>query len=93
MAAYVVACLCSYCEYSMEGREYSQAYGVFISGVYSCAGSCRALGLVLSCMGYEWTHVNANQYTHQWLELEIDGIQGFADGQIGMAGYGEYPFL
>lgn len=90
-AAAAVAQYCQRCRYTTEGSDYSQAYGVFIKGEYSCAGATRALGMVLECMGYQWQHVNENQWTHQWCSLIMDGQQGFADGQVGWAGYGEHP--
>ena len=92
-AAQAVAEYCDQATYTTEGEDYSQAYGVFIKGEYSCAGATRALGLVLDCMGYDWEHVNENQWTHQWCKVTMDGQVGWADGQIGMADYGEYPFL
>ncbi len=91
-AAQIVADYSSRATYTMEGKDYATAYGVFIKGEYSCAGSTRALGMLLECMGYSWKHVNENQYTHQWVEVTMDGQKGWADGQIGMAGYGEFPF-
>lgn len=91
-AAQIVAYYSSKATYTMEGSDYATAYGVFIKGEYSCAGSTRALGMLLECMGYSWKHVNENQYTHQWVELTMDGQKGWADGQIGWAGYGEYPY-
>lgn len=91
-AAMIVADYSSRATYTMEGDDYDTAYGVFIKGEYSCAGSTRALGMLLECMGYSWTHVNEHQYTHQWVELEMDGQKGWADGQIGFVGYGDYPF-
>lgn len=75
-----------------SGNYYNQAYGVFILHQASCAGCCRALGLVLSCMGYQWTHVNANQWTHQWVTVTVNGETIWADGQIGWSGTGDYPF-
>lgn len=72
-------------------NHYSEAYGVFIKRESSCAGCCRALGLVLSCMGYQWTHVNENQWTHQWIEMTIDGEKFWADGQVGWSGFGSHP--
>lgn len=74
-----------------KGSYYSSAYGVFVKRESSCAGCCRALGLVLSCMGYQWSHVNENQWTHQWISLTIDGQPVWADGQIGWVGIGEHP--
>ena len=92
-AAQAVSAYCSKATYTTEGSDYSQAYGVFIKGEYSCAGATRALGMVLECMGYKWEHVNPNQWTHQWCKMTMDGQAGWADGQIGMAGYGEHPFV
>ena len=90
-AAYIVSCYCAEAVYTTEGENYYEAYGVFISKEFSCAGATRALGMVLSCMGYEWEHVNENQWTHQWCRLKMDGQIGWADGQIGYAGYGPHP--
>lgn len=94
-AAQAVESYARKCRYTMEGDYYASAYGVFIKGEYSCAGSARALGMVLECMGYSWTHVNENGYTHQWVELTMDGQHGWADGfaYVGQAGYGSYPFM
>ena len=77
--------------YTSADPDYRTAYGVFVKGVYTCAGATRALGMVLSEMGYSWTHANANQYTHQWVILNMDGQVGYADGQVGWAGYGAHP--
>lgn len=74
-----------------SGPYYSSAYGVFIAKESSCAGCTRALGMVLTCMGYQWTHVNENQWTHQWCRVVMDGQTGYADGQVGWAGYGPHP--
>ena len=90
-ASVAVADFCSRCTYTMEGKDYREAYGVFVKGEFSCAGATRALGMVLECMGYEWEHANPNQYTHQWCIVEIDGQAGWADGQTGYAGYGVHP--
>lgn len=90
-AAVVVSRYCNDAQYTMSGKDYATAYGVFVKGEYSCAGSTRALGMVLEYMGYRWEHVNPNQYTHQWCKLTMDGKQGFADGMAGFAGYGQHP--
>lgn len=74
-----------------SGNYYHTAYGVFVKRESSCAGCCRALGLVLSCMGYQWTHMNENQWTHQWITVDIGGETIWADGQVGWTGYGEHP--
>ena len=45
-------------------KYYRSPYGVFVAGVYTCAGSTRALGRVLDYMGYSWQHVNENKWVH-----------------------------
>lgn len=70
-------------------KYYRSPYGVFVAGVYTCAGTTRALGRVLDYMGYEWQHTNENQNKHQWCILTMDGQTGYADGMGGYAGYGE----
>lgn len=92
-ATVAVAGYCSRGTYTSEVSDYNTAYGVFCKGVNTCAGATRALGLVLECMGYSWTHKNPNQWTHQWCELTMDGQTGWADGMGGLADYGEYPFM
>ena len=78
--------------YTTSGKYYSRAYGVFVYGEYSCAGSARAMGMVLEEMGFSWTHANPNLRTHQWCELKMDGKKGWADPAIpGVADYGAYP--
>ena len=54
--------------------------GVFVAGVYTCAGTTRALGRVLDYMGYSWQHVNENKWSHQWCIVTMDGQAGYADG-------------
>ncbi len=91
-AAGIVAFICANDTYTTEGSYYNKPEGVFIRREYSCAGATRALGLVLNYMGYSWTHINENQWTHQWCELMMDGQKGYADGMGGFAGYGAYPY-
>ena len=71
---------------------YNQPFGTLITGYSSCAGSTRALGLVLEYMGFEWYHVNENQWDHQWCVVyDVDGQTAFADGSwVGVAGYGSW---
>ncbi len=92
-AAQIVAGYCAAATYTTEDPDYRTAYGVFCKGVYTCAGSTRALGMVLECMGFSWSHANANQWTHQWCIVTLDGQTGYADGMAGLAGYGEFPYL
>ena len=48
--------------------------------------------MILEELGYTWTHVNENQWKHQWVKVTMDGQVGWADGMLGAAGYGEYPY-
>lgn len=91
LAAAYVAGYSQSCVYSSEDKDYRTAYGVFCKGVYTCSGSTRAMGLVLECMGFQWSHANENQNTHQWCILTMDGQKGYADGQVGLVGYGDHP--
>ena len=70
---------------------YNQPFGTLITGYSSCAGSTRALGLILEYMGFEWYHANEGQWDHQWcIVYDVDGKTAFADGSwIGLAGYGD----
>lgn len=76
-----------------ENKYYRSPYGVFVSGNFTCAGLVRALGRVLDYMGYEWQHINENQWKHQWIEMNIDGKHGYVDPSVwpsGNMGLGKY---
>lgn len=89
-AASYVSDYCSLCEYGADETNYYRSpYGVFVAGVYTCAGSTRALGRVLDYMGYTWQHANENQNSHQWCIVTMDGQLGWADGMAGAAGFGD----
>lgn len=78
-------------EYTSDHPDYRTAYGLFVSGKITCAGNVRGLGLILECMGFQWEHINENQWTHQWCKVHnVDGMTAFADGSFyyGVAGYG-----
>ena len=83
-----------YCNYdsTYSNPYYRSPYGVFCAGIATCSGTTRAMGRVLDYMGYSWTHVNENQYTHQWNEFYINGQKCWADGMMGFAGIGDYPY-
>lgn len=92
-AAQLVNSYCAKGTYTSSDPDYRTAYGLFCKGVYTCAGTTRAMGLVLDCMGFSWQHMNPNQWTHQWCALTMDGQPGWADGMGGIADYGDYPLL
>lgn len=90
MAAYYISLFSSRDYYSMKAPYYNKAYGVFINGKCSCAGTADAMQMVLKKMGFKAKHVHKNQFTHQWCTLKMDGKKGYADGQAGFANYGGY---
>lgn len=79
--------------YTDKDPDYATPYGVFVKGVYTCAGSTRALGMILDYLGFDWKHINENKYMHQWCELYIDGKKVYADGQANLVGYGDHPYV
>ena len=81
-AADYIAAFADRAKYTMKGSEYYTPYGVFYAKRYSCAGTTRALGAVLTQLKIKWTHVNANKYTHQWCKVRMDGKWGWADSDI-----------
>ena len=93
-AAEIVTAYGAKCRYGNdENKYYRSPYGVFISGNMTCAGMVRATGRVLDFMGYEYVHVNENEWSHQWITLYMDGKQGYIDPSVfpgGLAGYGKY---
>lgn len=90
LAAYYVYCFNFLDGYSMKKPYFNKAYGVFINGYASCAGTADATLMVLHYLGMKGKHVHRNQYRHQWVELKLDGKKGWADGQVGAAGYGKW---
>lgn len=71
---------------------YNQPFGTLVTFYSSCAGSTRAMGLILEYMGFEWYHMGESQWNHQWcIVYDVDGQTAFADGSVlGMAGYGTW---
>lgn len=91
-AAAYVSNLCNYTPYTSEDPDYRTPYGILVCKAYTCAGTTRAVGLILDQLGIAWVHANENQWTHQWnIITDMDGLGvGWADGMIGLADYGEY---
>ena len=62
MVSYATGIVQAYCDlgtYTTEGKIYRTAYGVFIGHEYSCAGSTRALGLVIDYLDQLCQDANA----------------------------------
>lgn len=84
--------------YAMDGftssyhEDCRTAYGPLVAGYSNCVGTTKALGLVLEYMGYSWSHVNQNEWTHQWCEVYgVDGQTAYADASYNKSGYGQRP--
>lgn len=93
LAAQIIADYCDAAVYTNKVSGYNRAYGPLCKGVYTCAGSTRALEMVLQCLGYDVKHINEGLNTHQWLTVyDMDGRTGWADGMGGIADYGACPF-
>ncbi|EDS73474.1 hypothetical protein NE604_04920 [Anaerofustis stercorihominis] len=84
---------CKKSKYTSKGSAYREAYGPFVKKQYTCAGSTRALGLVLDYLKVPWSHANENKWTHQWCKIKIGGKKGWADGMIGLSGKGKHAFI
>ncbi len=65
--------------YSMSAPHYNDPYGYLILGNASCAGCARTTGLCLNMLGIPYEHVNANQYSHQWCRVEVNGTYWICD--------------
>lgn len=58
-------------KYSMKAKHYNDPYGFFVRKCASCAGCARATGFCLNMLGYQYEHVNENQYSHQWARVKV----------------------
>ncbi len=67
-------------QYTTSVPHYNDPYGYFVSGVGSCAGETRAIGLCLNMLGIPYEHVNENQWSHQWCRVPMtDGSYWIVD--------------
>ncbi|MDR2734482.1 MAG: hypothetical protein LBC99_07560 [Spirochaetota bacterium] len=57
--------------YSDTAPHYNDVYGFFVNHVSSCAGATRAVGLCLNILGIPYTHVNENEWSHQWCRVKV----------------------
>jgi len=79
-------------DYSMSERHYNDIYGFFVLNMTSCAGDVRAAGICLTILGIPYEHVNENQYTHQWVRVELDGRFVVLDVNAPFLGYESDPY-
>jgi hypothetical protein len=86
-----------------NSKVYRTAYGVFCAHRFTSAGATRALGLILDYLNdiiqqnnpgsapIKWVHVNANTWNQQYCQIACDNHEAYADGIMGIAGYGKHP--
>ena len=64
----------------------NEAYAAFVLRKAACSGFCKAAMLLCTEGKLTCKHINANKWTHQWLQVKIDGKWLELDGQLGMVG-------
>ncbi len=67
-------------QYNDSDAHYNDPYGFFVLRAASCAGCTRATGMCLGMLGFQWEHVNENQWTHQWARVNLNGTYWICDG-------------
>lgn len=67
-------------KYSMSAPHYNDPYGYIIFNTASCAGAARSACLGLEMLGLKYEHVGADQYSHQWARVNVNGIYWICDG-------------
>lgn len=65
----------------------NEAYAAFVLKIAACSGFCKAAVMLCQEAGIQCKHINANQWTHQWLEVYIDGRWVEMDPQLGAVFY------
>ncbi len=61
----------------------NEAYAALIMKIAACSGFCKAVTLLCNEAGLQSKHINANEWTHQWNLVLIDGVWYHLDSQIG----------
>jgi hypothetical protein len=61
--------------YSDTAPHYNDVYGFFVSHVSSCAGATRAVNI----LGIPYTHMNENQWDHQWCRVKVGKTDWICD--------------
>lgn len=65
----------------------NEAYAAFVLKIAACSGFCKAAVMLCQEAGIQCKHINANQWTHQWLEVYIDDRWVEMDPQLGAVFY------
>lgn len=70
----------------------NEAYAALVMKIAACSGFCKAVTLLCDEAGLKSQHINANQWTHQWNKIYVDGEWQVLDAQIGYFGGTEHPY-
>lgn len=65
----------------------NEAYAALVLKIAACSGFCKAAMILCEYGGLQCKHINANQWTHQWLEVYIDNRWVQMDTQLGSVFY------
>lgn len=69
----------------------NEAYAALIMKKAACSGFCKAVTLMCNAAGLQSKHINANQWTHQWNTVLINGEWIILDAQGGIFGGTVHP--
>lgn len=69
----------------------NEAYAALIMKQAACSGFCKAVTLMCNAAGLQSKHINANQWTHQWNTVLINGEWIILDAQGGIFGGTVHP--
>lgn len=70
----------------------NEAYAALVMKIAACSGFCKAVTLLCDEAGLKSQHINANQWTHQWNKVYVDGEWQVLDAQLGYFGGTEHPY-
>ncbi|MDE6141857.1 MAG: hypothetical protein K2G03_04570, partial [Bacilli bacterium] len=71
----------------------NEAYAALVMKIAACSGFCKAVTLLCDEAGLKSQHINANQWTHQWNKVYVDGKWQVLDAQLGYFGGDNHPYL
>lgn len=61
----------------------NEAYAALVLHKAACSGVCKGVMMLCEETGLECRHINANQWTHQWNQVKVDGQWCIVDAQGG----------
>ncbi len=71
----------------------NEAYAALVMRIAACSGFCKAVTLLCDEAGLKSKHINANQWTHQWNIIYVDGKWQVLDAQLGYFGGERHPYI